>query len=156
MQNNTLVAATFPLVAPSGTFAGQQIEGIVADNIVRPGASGESWFANLDATWHPTSQLTFDGQIGYTHGVGATPQSPFFEVDAPTGVSYQPSGNGFAVQTTNINPSSPAGISNDFAINERFRSVDQELYGKIDASYEFGPIGPSEDRLRCAHCRARA
>ncbi|HET7282278.1 MAG TPA: TonB-dependent receptor plug domain-containing protein, partial [Sphingomicrobium sp.] len=111
--NNTLVAASFPLVAPSGPHAGEQIEGIVADDIVRPGASGESWFANLDATWHPTSQLTFDGQIGYTHGVGATPQSPFFEVDAPTGISYHPSGNGFAVQTTNIDPSSPVGISND-------------------------------------------
>ena len=139
--NNTLVAASFPLVAPSGPHAGEQIEGIVADDIVRPGASGESWFANLDATWRPTSQLTFDGQIGYTHGVGATPQSPFFEVDAPTGISYHPSGNGFAVQTTNIDPSSPVGISNDFAINERFRSIDQERYGKIDASYEFGPSG---------------
>ncbi len=138
VKNNTLVAATFPLVAPSGPFAGQQIEGIVADNIVRPDASGESWFANLDATWHATDRLSFSGQVGYTHGLGNTPSSPFFEVDAPTGVSYQPSGNGFAVQTANINPSSPAGISNDFAINETFQSVDKELYGKLDASYDIG------------------
>ncbi len=138
VRNNTLVAATFPLVAPSGAFKGQPIEGIVADNIVRPDASGESWFSNLDATWHATDRLTINGQVGYTHGVGNTPTSPFFEVDAPTGVSYQPSGNGYAVQTANINPGSPAGVSNDFAINETFQSIDKELYGKIDASYDIG------------------
>ena len=138
VKNNTLVAATFPLVAPSGAFAGQQIEGIVVDNIVRPHATGESWFANLDATWHATDRLTFDGQIGYTHGLGLTPSQPFFESDAFTGISYAPSGNGFAVTPTNIDPSSPAGLNNDFALNETFRSVDHEKYAKIDGGYELG------------------
>ncbi len=138
VRNNTLVAASFPLVAPSGAFAGQPIEGIVADNIVRPDASGQSWFANLDATWHATDRLSIGGQVGYTHGRGLTPSQPFFEVDAPTGVSYQPSGNGYAVQTADIDPASPAGVSNDFAINEQFRSLDHELYGKVDGSFELG------------------
>jgi iron complex outermembrane receptor protein len=138
VRNNTLIAATFPLIAPSGGHVGEPIEGVVADDIVRPNANAESWFANLDATWHPTERLTLKGQIGYTHGVGRTPSSPFFEVDAPTGVSFQPSGNGFAVTTTNINPSNPAGISNDFAINETFSSFDHELYGKVDGSYDIG------------------
>ncbi len=138
VRNNTLVAAAFPLISttPNTNYTGQPIEGIVADNIVRPDASGETWFANLDATWHATERLTVKGQVGYTHGVGRTPSSPFFEVDAPTGVSYAPSGNGFAVNTLNINPASPAGISNDFAINETFTSVDKELYGKVDANYD--------------------
>jgi iron complex outermembrane receptor protein len=138
VKNGTLVAASFPLVSPSGLFAGQPIEGIVADNIVRPNATGESWFANLDAIWHASSRLTFNAQFGYTHGLGLTPSSPFFEVDAPTGVSYQPSGNGFAVTTANIDPSNPAGISNDFAINETFRSMDHEIYGKVDGALETG------------------
>jgi iron complex outermembrane receptor protein len=152
VKNNTLVAASFPLVSPSGAFAGQQIEGIVADNIVRPDASGESWFANLDATWHATDRLTFKGQIGYTRGVGDTPSSPFFEVDAPTGVSYQPSGNGFAVQTANINPANTAGVSNDFAINETFQSIDHEFYGKVDGSYDIGdgPIKKVDFGVRIA------
>jgi|UniRef100_UPI0035CA7E37 iron complex outermembrane receptor protein len=152
VKNNTLVAASFPLVAPSGPFAGQQIEGIVADNIVRPDASGESWFANLDATWHATDRLTFKGQIGYTRGVGDTPSSPFFEVDAPTGVSYQPSGNGFAVQTANIDPANTAGVSNDFAINETFQSIDHEFYGKVDGSYDIGdgPIRKVDFGVRIA------
>ncbi len=136
VKNGTLVAATFPLVAPSGGFAGQPIEGIVTDNIYRPNANAESYFANLDATYKATDRLTITGQVGYTHGTGRTPSSPFFEVDAPTGVSYAPSGNGFAVTTANINPASPVGVSNDFAINETFTSTDQEGYGKIDAHYD--------------------
>ena len=40
--------------------------------------------------------------------------------------------------TANINPANPAGISNDFAINETFRSIDQEIYGKLDGSLEVG------------------
>ncbi len=138
VKNNTLVAASYPLIAPSGAFAGQPIEGIVADNIVRPNASGETWFANLDATWEASDKLKITGQVGYTHGLGNTPTSPFFEVDAPTGAAYAPSGNGFAVTTANINPSSPVGVSNDFAINETFQSIDRELYGKLDGSYEIG------------------
>nr|WP_295663312.1 TonB-dependent receptor [Polymorphobacter sp.] len=136
VKNNTLVAASFPLIAPSGAFKGQQIEGIVADNIVRPDASASSYFANLDATYHASDRLTIKGQVGYTRGTGKTPSSPFFEVDAPTGVSYVQSGNGFAVTTANINPASPVGVSNDFAINETFTSKDQELYGKLDANYD--------------------
>jgi iron complex outermembrane receptor protein len=138
VQNNTLIAASFPLIAPSGPFKGQPIEGIVADNIVRPNATGETWFANLDAIWHASGRLTFNAQFGYTHGLGKTPSSPFFEVDAPTGVSYMPSGNGYAVTTANINPSNPAGISNDFAINETFSSIDHEIYGKLDGSLDVG------------------
>lgn len=138
VKNNTLVAAVFPQVAPSGPFAGQQIEGIVVDNIVRPNASGESYFANLDAAYRATDRLTIKGQVGYTHGVGITPEQPFFEADAPTGAGFAASGNGFAVTTTNINPASPVGLSNDFAINARFRSVDSEIYGKLDASYDIG------------------
>ncbi|HEY1604859.1 MAG TPA: TonB-dependent receptor [Allosphingosinicella sp.] len=139
VRNNTLVSATFPLISPGpGQFAGTPIEGIVSDDIVRPDATAVSWFANLDATWHASSRLTFKAQFGYTHGLGKTPSSPFFEVDAPTGVSYQPSGNGFAVTTANINPANPAGISNDFAINETFSSIDHEIYGKLDGSLEVG------------------
>ena len=136
VKNNTLVAASFPLIAPSGAFKGQPIEGIVADNIVRPNANASSYFANLDATYHASDRLTIKGQIGYTRGTGKTPSSPFFEVDAPTGISYVPSGNGFAVTTANINPASPVGVSNDFAINETFTSKDQEVYGKLDANYD--------------------
>ena len=128
VANNTLTSANFPLIGPGGT----PVNGLVVDNIVRPDASGTSYYVNLDADYHASDTLTFNGQIGYTHGVGKTPTEPAFEVDGATAISYAPSGNGWVVTPTNINPASPAGLSNDWAWNETFTSVDEEAYGKID------------------------
>ncbi|HEY2753105.1 TonB-dependent receptor [Phenylobacterium sp.] len=131
VANNTLTSATFPLNGPSG----KPVEGLVIDNIVRPNASGESYFINLDGAFHATDDLTFKGQVGYTHGEGNTPEEPAFEVDGFTGISYAPSGNGWRVTPTNINPASPAGLSNDWAWNETFTSIDKEAYVKVDGDY---------------------
>jgi len=57
-------------------------------------------------------------------------------VDGATAISYAPSGNGWAVTPANINPQSPAGLANDWAWNETFKSVDKETYGKLDATYD--------------------
>ncbi len=129
--NNTLVAATFPLIGPSGA----PVDGLVVDNIIRPNASATSYYVNLDADFKASDTLTFKGQVGYTHGVGNTPTEPAFESDAATGIAFAPSGNGWAVTPTNINPLSSAGLSNDWAWNETFTSVDKETYGKIDGDY---------------------
>ncbi|MDB5466549.1 MAG: TonB-dependent receptor [Phenylobacterium sp.] len=129
--NNTLVQASFPLIGPAGT----PVNGLVVDNIVRPDASGESYYVNLDADFRATDNLTFKGQVGFTQGVGYTPTEPAYEVDGATAISYAPSGNGWAVTTPNINPQSPVGLANDWAWNETFRSVDKETYGKIDGDY---------------------
>ena len=103
------------------------------------GHGASSWFANLDMIWHASRPADLRRASSATPtALGKTPTSPFFEVDAPTGVSYTPSGNGYAVTTANINPSSPNGISNDFAINETFSSIDHEIYGKLDGSLEVG------------------
>ncbi len=140
--NNTLTSATFPLNGPSGA----PVEGLVVDNIIRPNASGESYYVNLDGDFRATDTLTFKTQIGYTHGVGDTPTEPAFEVDGFTGISYAPSGNGWKVTPTNINPASPAGLSNDWAWNETFTSVDKEVYGKVDGDWAVNH-GPFKDVL---------
>jgi iron complex outermembrane receptor protein len=145
VQNNTLVAANYPLLSPGGTCGSSTniiapntpTHGIIVDNIVRPNASGESYYVNLDGDFHATDKLLIKGQIGYTRGVGDTPDEPAFEVDALTGVSYAPSGNGFAVTPANINPQSPNGLFNDWAWNETFKSTDSEAYGKVDAVYDW-------------------
>ena len=110
VANNTLTSATFPLIGPPtpANPSGAPVEGLVVDNIIRPNASGESYYINLDGDFRATDKLTFKGQVGYTHGVGSTPTEPAFEVDGFTGISYAPSGNGWKVPPTNINPSSPA------------------------------------------------
>ncbi|MDB5416912.1 MAG: TonB-dependent receptor [Phenylobacterium sp.] len=139
VKDNTLVAATFPLMSPATpTSPSAPVNGLVVDNIIRPDASGESYYVNLEGDFHATDRLTFHGQVGYTRGVGDTPTEPAYEVDAATAISYSASGNGFAVTPANINPQSPAGLANDWAWNETFRSVDQETYGKVDGQYELG------------------
>jgi iron complex outermembrane receptor protein len=132
--NNTLTSAVWPL----NNAAGTPVDGLVVDNIIRPHAAAQSYYINLDGKFHATDHLTLTGQVGFTHGVGITPSSPSFEVDGPTGISYAPSGNGWTVNPANINPASPAGLANDWAWNETFRSVDQEAYGKFDGVWDLG------------------
>ncbi len=131
VKNNTLVAATWPLK----NAAGATVDGIIDDNIDRAGAYGSTYYVNLDGKYRVNEQLTIKAQVGYTEGKGVTPSQPFYEVDGPVAVSYAPSGNGWAVTTPGFNPGSPAGLSNDFAINETFTALDKELYGKVDGDY---------------------
>jgi iron complex outermembrane receptor protein len=144
VKENTLVAANFPKLSPGGACGTAVIapntptDGMIVDNIIRPDASAESYYVNLDGDYHATDKLTFHGQVGFTRGIGDTPTEPAFEVDGVTAISYQPSGNGFAVNPADINPQSPAGLANDWAWNETFKSVDRESYAKIDGDYEWG------------------
>jgi iron complex outermembrane receptor protein len=131
VANNTLTSAVWPTT----NGAGKAVDGIVVDNIVRPGASAYTSYINLDVTYRATDNLTLKAKVGYTQGEGETDGSPSFEVDAPTGVSFAPSGNGWQVTPTNINPLSPNGLANDWAWNEVFTSVDKETYGQADADW---------------------
>ncbi|HWD66430.1 MAG TPA: TonB-dependent receptor [Caulobacteraceae bacterium] len=126
VQNNTITSAAF----------NNSTDGMIVDNITRPGEYAESYFVNLDGKFRLNDKLTIKTQIGYTGGLGDTPQQPSFESDAVTGVSYMPSGNGFLVNPTNINPLSPAGLNNDWAWNARFTSRDTEYYAKADGEWD--------------------
>ncbi|KUR72088.1 TonB-dependent receptor [Novosphingobium sp. FSW06-99] len=130
VANNTLTSATWPAL----NSAGKSVDGLVIDNIIRPDASAESWYVNLDGTFETSDHLTIRAQVGYTHGVGDTPTEPAFESDGGPGISYAPSGNGWAVTPTSVNPASANGLANDWAWNETFKSVDQEVYGKVDGT----------------------
>jgi len=132
VANNTLTSAVWPTLNAAGT----PVDGIIVDNIERPGSSAFTSYINLDGKYHATDRLTLSGQIGYTYGEGETDGAPSFEVDAPVGVSYQPSGNGFQVTPNGLNPQSPAGLNNDWAWNEDFTSKDSEIYGQVDAKYD--------------------
>ena len=143
VANNTLTSVTWPLtapitaftpVAPNG-FGGQQIEGMIVDNIIRPDSGAYTAYINLDGRLEVNDKLTLEARGGYTQGQGQTASSPFFEADAFTGVSYQPSGNGWQVTPTNIAGNSPTGLNNDFAINETFAADDKEIYGQADAKW---------------------
>jgi iron complex outermembrane receptor protein len=126
VKDGSIVAASFP----------DTTQGMIVDNITRPGEYANTWFLNLDGKFALSDKVTIKTQVGYTQGKGVTPQQPSFEVDAITGVSYSPSGNGFAVNPTDINPLSPAGFNDDWAWNARFTSNDTEFYAKADGEWE--------------------
>src|SRR6202012_3429376 len=44
-----------------------------------------------------------------------------------------------------VGPNSAAGLSNDWAWNELFRSVDKEVYGKFDAQWDLAGDNPIKD-----------
>jgi len=138
--NDTLVSAVWP----TKNAAGAAVDGMIVDNIERPGSAAYTSYVNLDGKYHATDRLTVSGQIGYTEGEGQTDGAPSFEVDAPVGVAYQPSGNGWQVTPTGLNPQSPAGLNNDWAWNEDFISKDTEIYGQADAKYDLDN-GPFKD-----------
>jgi iron complex outermembrane receptor protein len=154
VANNTLIAANWPTIAPNSPLltgpgtpntAGTAVDGIIVDNIFRPGSRAYTSYINLDGKFQVTDALLVKGKVGYTQGQGATDSSPFFESDAATGVNYMPSGNGWQVMPTAIDPASPAGLNNDFAINETFNALDKEIYGQVDADYTFGNMGVLKD-----------
>jgi iron complex outermembrane recepter protein len=131
VQQGTITSATFPQ-----TYNGAPVDGLIVDNITRPGEYAETWYANLDGKFRVTDRLTIKTQIGYTQGVGETPEQPAFEVDGGPGVSYTPSGNGFLVSDQTVNPQSPVGMSNDWSWNARFISKDTEFYAKADGQWD--------------------
>ncbi|HEX3916172.1 MAG TPA: TonB-dependent receptor [Caulobacteraceae bacterium] len=147
VAHNTLTSAVWPQVAPitaftptpaMGGYGGTVVDGIIVDAIDRPGSSAYTSYINLKGKFRATDHLTLKAQIGYTQGQGNTNGSPSFESDAGTGVSYAPSGNGWLVTPTNINPSSPTGLANDWAWNEEFRAADKEIYGQVDGQWDIG------------------
>ncbi len=134
VKGQTLTSATWPVNGPGGA----PVNGLVVDNIIRPDATGESYYVNLDGKFRVNEKLTLKGQIGFTQGVGDTPTEPAFEVDGGAGISYAPSGNGWQVTPATQDPRSAVGLSNDWAWNETFRSTDKETYGKVDGDWEVG------------------
>ena len=140
VANNTLTSAVWPTKNAAGTA----VDGIIVDNIERPGSAAYTSYVNLDGKYHATDRLTISGQVGYTLGQGETDGAPSVEFDAPTGVSYKPSGNGFLVTPAALNPQSPAGLNDDWSWNEDFVSKDTEIYGQADAKYDLDS-GPFKD-----------
>ena len=133
IQNGTVVAATFPTQAGAPASA-------VYDQISRPGAASETSFVNLDATLKPTVNLTLDGQVGVTYGLGKTPTEPAYEAAGGNGASYQMNGLSslVAVSFPGLTTSSPSQFSTGWAWNDVEHTIDKETYGKLDATLKVG------------------
>jgi iron complex outermembrane recepter protein len=134
VKNGTLVSGTWPTI-PGAPIAQGAIPYNTAayDQIVRPSSSG-TYYIDLDAALQATDKLMLTAQLGYTRGVGNTPQETDVESQGGNGVSYQLNGvnNPVSVNYPGLNTASPAQFFTDFAFGSITHSVDEESYGQID------------------------
>ena len=136
VANGTLLSGTWPTL-PGVPLADGAIpyNTAVYDQIVRPSNSG-TYYIDFDAKLAATDQLTLALQVGYTHGVGNTPQETDVESEGGNGASYQLNGLGSPVSVSypGLNTASPAQFYNDYAFGNLEHSIDKETYGQFDAT----------------------
>ncbi|MGA7538136.1 MAG: TonB-dependent receptor [Steroidobacteraceae bacterium] len=153
VRNGTVVSGTWP------TEAGAPAS-IVYDQILRPGTTADSSFANLDVTFDATDNLTFDGQLGATLGSGRTTYAPAYEWSGGNGASY--TFNGYTNLATVSFPGTPTnspganGVDNvgtGWAWNDIDDSVDKETYAKFDGTFkqDSGALEALKFGVRFAH-----
>jgi iron complex outermembrane recepter protein len=134
VRNGTLVGGTWPTIAGAPIAQGTiPYNTAVYDQIVRPSDSG-TYYIDFDATLQATDKLTFTAQLGYTRGVGNTPQETDIESQGGNGVTYQLNGisNPVSVHYPGLNPASPAQFYTDYAFGSITHEIDEETYGQID------------------------
>jgi iron complex outermembrane receptor protein len=141
--NGTLLGGTWPTIPGQPVADGNSKTGIpyntaVYDQILRPGAASETYYVDFDGTLVASDTVTLDGQVGYTHGVGDTPQQPAVESQGGNGVTYALHGlsNPASINYTGLNVSSPAGFFTDYAFGDIAKSIDQEVYGQLNALFK--------------------
>jgi iron complex outermembrane receptor protein len=136
VANGTLTSAVFPNLGS----AGNNHQYAIVDEIYRPGTYSETAYYNLDANYRATDRLSFNGQVGYTRGIGKTPKQDVFEGDVfNTGANYTMHGisSPTDVHFPNGDPSNFAGTSLDWIFGASpAKTEDKETYGKIDGLYQ--------------------
>jgi len=154
VKNGTIVAASFPTIpgqpiadnppggspttAPFGAPNTLPYNSAVYDQILRPGASSQTYYLDLDGKLVATDNLTIDGQAGYTQGLGNTETAPAVESQGGNGGSYQLNGISAPafVNYPGTNVSSPSQFFTDFAFGDLAQAIDKEAYAQIDALFK--------------------
>ncbi|WP_317205093.1 TonB-dependent receptor [Janthinobacterium sp.] len=119
VKNGTLVGASF------ANNSGE------VDNIYRPDAGGEAYYVDFNVKYRATSDLTFSGKAGRTHGVGYDRQDVYYQNNVNGGMSYAL--NGLSPATVSF----PGGSTNKpgstaWAGGGESQSIDKELYAQAD------------------------
>lgn len=121
VQNGTLTGGTF------ATNAGE------VDNIYRPDAGGESYYADFNFKYRATDTLSLSGKAGYTHGVGYDRSDVYYQNNVSGGMQYAL--NGLSPATVSFpggNTTTPGTTA--WAGGGESESVDQERYAQVDAT----------------------
>jgi iron complex outermembrane receptor protein len=126
VRNGTLVGASF--AKNSGEV----------DNIYRPEAGGEAYYVDFNARYRATSDLTFSGKLGTTHGVGYDRKDVYYQNNIDSGgMAYQLNGMSPATVSfpggSTVTPGSTAWMGGGEA-----QSVDKERYAQLDGELRIG------------------
>jgi iron complex outermembrane receptor protein len=148
VENNTLVAASFsPAAVAAGIAATRQndpgdlFQAVPAevDQLYRPHEGAETYYADATAKYRASDALTLVADLGYTHGVGRTPNeygySAGIGLDGSTGMNYALHGMGAP------DLSFPGGDVANFTssafteggAHDQVFTYDSERYGSLDA-----------------------
>ncbi len=130
VKNNTLVSASFPVVA------GQNYG--IYDQISRPGAKAETSFLNLDGKYRASDKLSFDGKLGTSTGKGDTPEQALFSaLVRGTGTGYTLHGTSGGADANIGNPSQSSVVSAlDWIYGASPATTkDEETWGQLDGEY---------------------
>jgi iron complex outermembrane receptor protein len=112
---------------------------------------------DLAGKYRPATAGKFSGRVGYTKAKGATDLQPFWETNAPTGLTYDLSGGLPKVSFTNIDPKTAddemtlGWVSANTTVNdddEFYTFVDGEKFldGGAFSSVKFGLKYTDHDR----------
>ncbi|MFZ6774920.1 TonB-dependent receptor [Undibacterium sp. SXout7W] len=119
IRNGTLVSAS---------FAGNAGE---VDNIYRPDAGGEAYYLDLNGKYRASSDLTFTGKLGSTHGVGYDRSDVYYQNKVDGGMTYALNGlSPASVAYPGGNTKSPLGTA--WIGGGNAQSIDKETYGQLD------------------------
>ncbi len=122
-DNGTAVAGNFNAVGGNG---------VVFDAIDRL-AHTNVGSIDFDGVYRPNDDWKLHGRVGYTKAKGATDLQPFWETNAPTGLSYDLSGGVPKVSFTNINPTTASDtMPLGWASANTTVNTDDEFYTFVD------------------------
>ncbi|MDR6533160.1 iron complex outermembrane receptor protein [Caulobacter rhizosphaerae] len=142
--------------ATAGNFNAIGGNGVVFDAIDRI-AHTSVGSIDLAGKWRPADGWEFSGRVGYTKAKGATDLQPFWETNAPTGLTYDLSNGLPKVSFTDINPTTAddemtlGWASANTTVNdddEFYTFVDGEKFldGGVFSSVKFGLKYTDHDR----------
>jgi iron complex outermembrane recepter protein len=148
VQGNTLTQANFTGVP--GTFYG------VYDQISRPDETADSAFINLDGNFILTQHFRLDGQVGWSEGHGKTPTQDVSETQPGTGAGASWTLNGISrppdwgLPGVNYSqpfpPGNPQALTFGWIFGGQFiDTVDKEVWGKLDATFDLADSGAWKD-----------
>ena len=149
VQDGTVVKGT---VTSSG--GGTTGRAVVYDAIYRD-AYAETYFGDLDLTFHTGSDGTLHLKGGYTKANGATANQPFYEGGASGGFNFDITGRIPQVSFNGVDPTDPNALAFDFASLHRVGNRDKEKYAYLDfeqplsgpfASFKVGAKYTDHDR----------